>query len=114
MYRKRRSFWQSAARLSKTAGVMRIITYNGIVTIASQDQAKTFGKKLYKHLSKGGKVMVTPELIRRLFEERRELASTDAAEMQQHTAEMANITSAQATAGMYEGHEVWLTTFSFV
>ena len=108
MYYKRRSFWQSAARLSKTGGVMKLITYNGVVTLRSKDQAKKFGKKLYMHLSKGGKVVVTPELIRRLFEERRELVNTDAAEMEQHAAEMANITSAHATAGLFDdkGHEV--------
>ena len=85
-----------------------MITYNGVVTLRNLDQAKKFGKKLYMHLSKGGKVVVTPELIRRLFEERRELVNTDAAEMEQHAAEMANITSAHATAGLFDdkGHEV--------
>ena len=38
LYQKRRSFWQSAARLSATAGVMKVITYNGVVTLHSQDQ----------------------------------------------------------------------------
>ena len=42
LYQKRRSFWQSAARLSATAGVMKVITYNGVVTLHSQDQVCIF------------------------------------------------------------------------
>ena len=44
MYEKRRSFWQSAARLNATAGSMKVITYNGIVSVNNQNQAREFGK----------------------------------------------------------------------
>jgi hypothetical protein len=57
--------------------VVQVVTYNGVVTLRSQDQARRFGHKLYQHLSKGGKVEVTAELIRRLFEERQEKHERD-------------------------------------
>jgi len=91
LYRKRRSFWQSAARLNSTAGRMKVITYNGIVNIHNQAQAKEFGRKLFKHLSKGGKVVVTPELIRKLFEERRALFNINRDQQDEHDAEMQSV-----------------------
>ena len=52
--------------------------------------------------------MVTPELIKRLFEERREAISNDVAEKRQHDAEMAHIVTAQASTVLTksDGHEV--------
>lgn len=53
--------------------------------------------------------MVTPELIKRLFEERREAISNDVSEKRQHDAEMAHIVTAQASTVLTksDGHEVW-------
>jgi ribosomal protein L31E len=106
LYRKRRSFWQSAARLNQTAGVMKVITYNGVVTLRSQEQARQFGQKLFKHLSKGGKVVVTPDLIKKLFEERREAVTSDLAERVEHEHAIAHITSEQASSGIFDPHQV--------
>jgi hypothetical protein len=83
-----------------------VITYNGVVTISSQEQAKQFGNKLYRHLSKGNKVVVTPELIHKLFDERKELVRSDENEKVQHEEELANIASAQASKAMFSEHEV--------
>jgi hypothetical protein len=91
LYMRRTSFWQSAERLNSTAGCMSVITYNGVVTIRSQEQAKKFGKMLYKHLSKGGKILVTPELIHRLFEERSEIVLGDIDEKTFHDKVMSQV-----------------------
>jgi hypothetical protein len=106
LYRKRRSFWQSAARLSQTAGVMKVITYNGVVTLRSQEQARQFGQKLFKHLSKGGKVVVTPDLIKKLFEERREAVTSDLAEREEHEQAIASVTSPQSSTGLFDPNQV--------
>ena len=107
LYLKRRSFWKSAARLNATAGRMKVITYNGVVNIHNQNQAKEFGRKLYKHLSKGGKVVITPELIRRLFEERCEIVNRDLDEKADHDLEMQKVASKPASSALYqEGGEI--------
>jgi ribosomal protein L29 len=95
LYKRRRSFWQSAARLTKTSGVIQVVTYNGVVTLRSQEQARRFGRKLYQHLSKGGKVEVTAELLRRLFEERKEAALRDETPSMRirHARDIAQVTS---------------------
>jgi hypothetical protein len=93
LYQRRRSFWQSAARLTKTSGVIQVVTYNGVVTLRSQEQARRFGRKLYQHLSKGGKVLVTSDLIRNLLDERLETVQHDDSLRRQHDRELANITS---------------------
>jgi hypothetical protein len=93
LYQRRRSFWRSAARLTKTGGVVQVVTYNGVVTLRSKQQARKFGHKLYQHLSKGGKVEVTPELIRRLFEERQEVNLRDDFAREQHARDISSVTS---------------------
>eukprot|EP00981_Chlorochromonas_danica_P005761 scaffold1187_cov181-Ochromonas_danica.AAC.25 len=70
--RQRKTFWELAARMSSNAGVLRILTFNGPVVIQRKFQAKAFGRSLYKHLSRGGKVPVTLDIIRRVFEEQHE------------------------------------------
>lgn len=106
LYLKRRSFWQSAARLNKTAGSMQVITYNGIVMINNQEQAKAFGKKLYKHLSKSGKVIVTPELLQKLFEERREAVTHNEEEKYHHDLEMSRIANKPASEALKVSYSV--------
>jgi hypothetical protein len=91
-----------AALTSTYFPISQVITYNGVVTISSQEQAKQFGSKLYRHLSKGNKVVVTPELIHKLFDERKELVRSDENEKVQHEVELANIASAQASNAMFE------------
>lgn len=85
---------------------MKVITYDGVVTVRNQEQAKHFGQKLYKHLSRGGKVVVTPELIHKLFDERKEAVQGDEQERAQHEVAMASITSPQASAAAFEEHAV--------
>uniref|UniRef100_A0A7S3HEK3 Mechanosensitive ion channel MscS domain-containing protein n=2 Tax=Spumella elongata TaxID=89044 RepID=A0A7S3HEK3_9STRA len=104
LYQKQRHFWQSAARLNATAGRMKVITYNGVVNIHNQNQAKEFGRKLFKHLSKGGKVVITPELIRRLFEERCEIVNRDLDEKADHDLEMQKVASKPASSALYQSN----------
>jgi hypothetical protein len=70
-----------------------VVTYNGVVTLRSQEQARRFGRKLYQHLSKGGKVLVTSDLLRNLLDERLETVQHDDSLRRQHDRELANITS---------------------
>eukprot|EP01031_Cornospumella_fuschlensis_P034041 gene34041-41204_t len=65
--RKRKTFWELAARISSSYGTVRIYTYNGPVLIHRKFQAKQFGKSLYKHLSRGGKVVVTTDMLKAIF-----------------------------------------------
>lgn len=65
--RKRKTFWELAARISSSYGTVRIYTYNGPVLIHRKFQAKQFGRSLYKHLSRGGKVVVTIEMLKAIF-----------------------------------------------
>jgi hypothetical protein len=71
LYNSRKHFWKTASRLNASAGNMQLLTYNGPVYIKSQMQAKIFGKHLFKHLSKAGKMLVNRELLKTLIEERR-------------------------------------------
>jgi hypothetical protein len=73
--------------------VVQVVTYNGVVTLRSKQQARKFGHKLYQHLSKGSKVEVTPELIRRLFEERQEVNLRDDFAREQHARDISSVTS---------------------
>eukprot|EP01033_Poteriospumella_lacustris_P015137 gene15137-10833_t len=66
--RKKRTFWELAARMSMNMGALMIYTYNGRVIIRRKFQAKSFGKSLYLHLSHGGKELVTHETLRKIFE----------------------------------------------
>lgn len=66
--RKRKTFWELAARTSLNMGLLKIYTYNGPVIIRRKFQAKEFGKSLYLHLSRGNKYYITHALLQSLFE----------------------------------------------
>lgn len=68
--RRRKTFWELAARMSSSLGTLKILTYNGPVTIQRKFQAKAFGKSLYKHLTRGGKIALTTDILRKIFEEK--------------------------------------------
>jgi small-conductance mechanosensitive channel len=55
-------FWMRMGQLSD--GALRVMTYNGLLCINKRTQAKIFGKRLYVHLSRQGKVTVTAGMLR--------------------------------------------------
>jgi hypothetical protein len=65
--RKRKTFWELAARISTNMGTLKIRTYNGPVVIRRKFQAKEFGQSLYLHLSRGNKYIINHELFAALF-----------------------------------------------
>jgi hypothetical protein len=65
--RKRKTFWDLAARVSTNTGSLKIITYNGPVVIRRKFQAKEFGQSLFLHLSRGNKYVITHSLFEELF-----------------------------------------------
>lgn len=69
--RKKRTFWELAARMSMNMGALLIYTYNGRVIIRRKFQAKSFGKSLYLHLSRGGRDVITHDTIKKIFEAQR-------------------------------------------
>lgn len=68
--RKKRTFWELAAKMSMNMGAMSLFTYNGPVTIRRKFQAKAFGKSLFVHLSRGGQEAITHDRLRQIFKER--------------------------------------------
>lgn len=66
--RKRKTFWELAARTSMNMGSLKIFTYNGPVVIRRKFQAKEFGKSLYLHLSRGNKYYITHAMLEELFQ----------------------------------------------
>jgi hypothetical protein len=73
------SFWESAYRLSGHYGSLQLQTYNGEAWIRKRRHATNFGKSLYNHLSKGGKVKVTHMVIHSLLMKAREGWSNNSA-----------------------------------
>lgn len=67
--RRRKTFWELAAKMSASLGTLRIITYNGHVRIQRKFQARVFGQNLFTHLSRGNKIVVSHELIKEIFKE---------------------------------------------
>lgn len=65
--RKRKTFWQLAAHISENMGALRVFTYNGPVLLHRKFQAKKFGQSLHTHLSRGGKMEVTHEVLEKIF-----------------------------------------------
>jgi hypothetical protein len=48
---------------------MKLKTYSGTVVISTQQHAKSFGKRLYLHLSRNNTVPVTPLYVKTILEE---------------------------------------------
>mmetsp|Transcript_8346 Transcript_8346/g.8320 ORF Transcript_8346/g.8320 Transcript_8346/m.8320 type:complete len:893 (+) Transcript_8346:234-2912(+) len=84
--RRRKTFWESAAKLSRNAGVLHLTTYNGEVIIRKQAEAIDFGSLLYAHLSREGRKAVTWTLLEKLFNERpdKHYDTTDFTVLEQH------------------------------
>lgn len=85
-FRKKRTFWELASRMSRNLGALTLYTYNGRVTIRRKVQAKAFAKSLYSHLSRGGRDVITHEKLEHIFQtqgKREENALIDDMEYQQ-------------------------------
>lgn len=75
--RKKRTFWELAATMSMNSGALLIYTYNGRVTVRRKFQAKSFGKSLFLHLSRGGKDVVTHDMLRDIIQQRCNIDSSE-------------------------------------
>lgn len=67
--KKRKTFWELAARVSSNMGALNVMTYNGAVAIRRKFQAKDFGKNLYDHLSRGNKYLITHRTLETILHE---------------------------------------------
>ena len=64
---KHKNFWQLAAKIGSSRGVIQLLTYNGHVNLRRKRQARDFAKCLYIHLSKNGKIIITTDLLKKLL-----------------------------------------------
>jgi hypothetical protein len=68
--RKRKTFWELAARISINSGCLKVTTYGGAITIRRKAQAKDFGRLLYHHLSRHDRYIISHHLLNLIFTNR--------------------------------------------